>query len=132
MQTRLVSLELTGSYRFKMNILRAISIKQPFVELILQGKKKKEFRSKPTHIRGRVLLYASQRQGGSPAQLRQTGKSFEELPKGMVVGSVEIVGCNYNSRTGWHEYKLKAPKRLRRYWKPTNHPSPKFWFPRAK
>lgn len=38
---------------------RAISIKQPFVEEILQGLKVYEYRSRPTKIRGRVYLYAS-------------------------------------------------------------------------
>lgn len=40
-------------------ITRAISIRQPFVELILRGLKKREYRSKPTNIRERVYLYAS-------------------------------------------------------------------------
>lgn len=40
-------------------IIGAISIRQPYVELILQGKKLKEFRSRRTHIRDRVYLYVS-------------------------------------------------------------------------
>ncbi|PYQ88659.1 MAG: hypothetical protein DMG02_17325 [Acidobacteria bacterium] len=32
---------------------RAISIRQPYVELILRGKKTREFRSRPTNIRER-------------------------------------------------------------------------------
>jgi predicted transcriptional regulator len=39
--------------------IRAISIRQPWVELILRGVKKKEYRSQPTNIRERVYLYAS-------------------------------------------------------------------------
>lgn len=42
---------------------RAISIQQPFVEQILTGKKKYEYRSFPTKIRGRVFLYVSLRPG---------------------------------------------------------------------
>ena len=45
-------------------IHRAISIRQPYVELILQGKKKFEYRSQPTNIRERVYLYASKKLGG--------------------------------------------------------------------
>lgn len=37
---------------------RAISIRQPYVERILVGPKTREFRSRPTRIRGRVYLYA--------------------------------------------------------------------------
>ena len=33
---------------------RAISIRQPWAERILQGKKKREYRSRVTNIRGRV------------------------------------------------------------------------------
>ncbi|MBI4768802.1 MAG: ASCH domain-containing protein [Deltaproteobacteria bacterium] len=42
-----------------MGIARAISIRQPWVELILLGKKKAEYRSRPTKIRERVYIYAS-------------------------------------------------------------------------
>ena len=39
--------------------LRAISIRQPFAELVLRGDKIIEYRSKVTHVRGRVYVYAS-------------------------------------------------------------------------
>jgi hypothetical protein len=38
---------------------RAISIRQPYVERILNGTKKAEFRSRRTLIRERVYLYVS-------------------------------------------------------------------------
>jgi hypothetical protein len=38
---------------------RALSIHQPYAELILRGKKKSEYRSMPTNIRGRVYIYAA-------------------------------------------------------------------------
>jgi len=41
------------------DIRRAISIRQPFVEAILDGKKKIEYRSRKTNIRERVYIYAS-------------------------------------------------------------------------
>lgn len=112
-----------------MKIIRAISIRQPYVELILMGKKKFEYRSMATNIRERVYLYASNQQGGSEAQLKQTGKSFEELPKGMIVGSVEIVDCKWNESRDCYAYKLSSPIRLKRNRKPVNHPSPVFWRP---
>jgi ASCH domain len=37
---------------------RALSIRQPFVELILTGRKTAEYRSRYTHMRERVYLYA--------------------------------------------------------------------------
>ena len=41
--------------------VRAISIRQPYVELIFRGEKKAEYRSIPTNIRERVYIYASLR-----------------------------------------------------------------------
>ncbi len=38
---------------------RAFSIRQPYVEMILRGLKKAEFRSQLTHIRERICIYAS-------------------------------------------------------------------------
>ena len=46
----------------------AITIRQPYVELILRGIKKVEHRSRPTDIRGRVYLYASTRPADSPIE----------------------------------------------------------------
>ena len=42
---------------------KTLSIRQPYVELILRGKKRQEYRSRPTHIRGRVYLYAGIKSG---------------------------------------------------------------------
>ena len=39
-----------------LNITHAISIRQPYVELILTGKKRYEYRSTPTNMRGRVCF----------------------------------------------------------------------------
>lgn len=110
-------------------IIRAISIRQPFVELILQGRKTREYRSKPTNIRERVYLYASLRPADWPEAWRQVGKQPGELPTGAIVGSVEIVGCRVDGRTGGWAYVLKNPKRLARSLRPTNQPQPVFWRP---
>jgi hypothetical protein len=112
-----------------MSIKRAISIRQPFVELILSGKKKFEYRSTPTNIRERVYIYASL-SPGDLKQLFKTGKNFESLPKGRIVGSVEITDCKYDSRNDCYAYKLANPKRIRKVLKHKNQPSPKFWIPR--
>jgi ASCH domain len=39
--------------------MNALSIRQPYVEQILQATKRIEFRSMPTRITGQVLIYAS-------------------------------------------------------------------------
>lgn len=45
----------------------ALGIRQPLVEQILRGTKKPEYRSRPTHGRGRVLICASIRPGSDLA-----------------------------------------------------------------
>src|SRR5437868_6906819 len=61
-------------------ILRAISIRQPWVELILRGEKKEEYRSRPTTIRERVYLYASARPADSPSAWRRLSASPGDFP----------------------------------------------------
>jgi hypothetical protein len=111
-------------------ITRAISIRQPFVELILRRKKKIEFRSIPTKIRERVYLYAGRKPADSPRAWRQAGAQPGELPTGVIVGSVEIVGCRYDQQNDEYHYVLRAPRRLARPLHPKNQPQPVFWRPK--
>jgi len=60
-------------------ITRAISIRQPWVELILQGTKRTEYRSRPTNIRERVYIYASLQPANQPSAWRRLGKQPGEL-----------------------------------------------------
>ena len=110
---------------------RAISIQQPFVEQILNGKKKYEYRSRQTHIRGRVYLYASLR-AGEISRWRGTGFLPGDLPTGLIVGSVEIVDCVYFKKLKCWGYKLKNPKRYRQKVKPKFQAQPCWFFPFGK
>ena len=69
---------------------RAISIRQPYVEMILRGTKRAEYRSRATKVRGRVYLYASLKLAEADAR---GVRDLLSLPRGLIVGSVEIVGC---------------------------------------
>jgi hypothetical protein len=108
----------------------AISIRQPYVEQILQGVKKYEYRSTLTHIRGRVYLYAAKTPVDDSAEWRKAGSDRGKLPTGVLVGSIVISGCKPWWRGGFR-YKLEAPKRLRRYLEPNSQPTPKFFKPRV-
>jgi len=110
-------------------IIRAISIRQPYVEQILRGIKKIEFRSRPTNIRERVYLYASLQPESDPRAWKRVAKSPGELPTGFIVGTVEIAGCRFNEKDDCYEYKLSSPKRIRSKRKPLNQPQPGFWRP---
>ncbi|TSA01217.1 MAG: ASCH domain-containing protein [Nitrospiraceae bacterium] len=107
-----------------MPVTRALSIQQPFAELIVAGKKKFEYRGIPTHIRERVYVYASKKPG-SKKRWEESGYEFGTLPTGVLVGTVEIVGCGEDS--GDYRGKLARPKRSKRVIKPKNQPQP-VWF----
>ena len=109
---------------------RAISIRQPYVEQILRGTKKYEYRSMPTKIRGRVYLYAS-RTPGANDHWDKLKMEPGDLPSGTIVGSVEIVDCiKFGSRE--YGYRLRNPKRYKRHFKPRQHPQPCWFFPFGK
>jgi hypothetical protein len=114
----------------KRGLVRAISIRQPYVELILRGNKTREYRSRPTNIRERVYLYASLRPAEWPSEWRKVGKRPGDLPTGVIVGSVEIVDCRWDDRMRCFAYVLNAPKRLAKHKRPIGRPTPCFWRPR--
>ena len=108
---------------------RALSIRQPFSEMILTGKKLEEYRTRRTHIRGRVYLYA-----GKVADSGVRGfpdKKLGSLPRSLIVGSVEIVDCLESKKhKGYFAWKLASPKRYRSPLKALGVPQPGFWKPK--
>jgi hypothetical protein len=99
---------------------RALSIRQPYAELVLRGEKTREYRSTLTSIRGRVLIYASLKPADDPASWDEVGRVAGSLPAGVIVGSVEIVDCRFDGRSVAYAFVLKNPRRVRPYWKPTS------------
>lgn len=103
----------------------ALSIRQPHVEAIFRGIKKIEYRRDATSRRGRILIYAAklfaenldhwvQKYGFQKVDL-------EKLPRGVVVGSVELYECNGG------EWYLRNPVRAKTLRRPTGRPQP-IWF----
>src|SRR5690349_10024592 len=110
-------------------LTRAISIRQPWVELILSGEKQTEYRSRPTNIRGRVFIYASLTPAESLTGWEKIGKQPGELPTGQIVGTVEIADCVWDAERKCYAYLLEAPKRLAKPLFAKNQPQPVFWRP---
>jgi hypothetical protein len=132
--------------------MRALSIRQPFAELILRGIKRIEYRSQPTRIIGeRFYIYASRKtwSGGGlrwpvrtadniavpdvplpdwMIEIAQQIKLIEpgaELPTGVIVGSAVIERVTRIGGTyRWHLAGVERAKTLR---KPRGHPQP-VWF----
>jgi len=106
----------------------ALAIQQPWAELILRGIKTLEIRSQPTQLRGTIYLYASKRASQLPAAevaARRWNIEIESLPKGKLVGTIDLVDCRA-SRGADHEaacvpanllkgqfaYQLDRPRRF--------------------
>jgi hypothetical protein len=123
----------------------ALSIRQPFAELILRGIKTAELRAMPTKIIGRrFYIYAAKAKAKPPIWsddlqvgrpptwmielARQVGMidATADLPTGVIVGSavIERVTQTDDGMWRWHLSDIERAKRLR---KPRGHPQP-VWF----
>lgn len=96
--------------------MKAITIKQPWASLIVSGLKDIENRSWKTNFRGRVLIHAAKttvKEGWSALnkiQIKEVSPhkdklygDKEDLPKGAIIGSVEVVDCVKNHPSLWAE-----------------------------
>lgn len=71
----------------------ALGIRQPWAELILRGIKTVEVRSSDTKQRGTIYIYASKKLADHPfaeTAIQQHELDVESLPRGVLVGTVEI------------------------------------------
>jgi hypothetical protein len=120
--------------------MRALSIRQPYAELILRGVKTIEYRSRPTRIIGeRFYIYASKVWAGvnghgieglatltpSPSPAPGNGRGESEFPTGLIVGSAIIAACTRNG--SGYEWHLADVRRYARPRRPKRHPQP-VWF----
>ena len=108
--------------------LPALGIRQPWAELILRGVKTIEVRSQNTQVRGPIYLYASSIVARTPdalAACRKHGIEADQLPRSLLVGTVEITGVvNLNrshasaacvavaTLSGHYGWRLANPQRL--------------------
>ncbi len=124
--------------------MRALSIRQPYAELIMRGIKTIEYRSRPTRIIGRrFYIYASKtpvsrpiwsedlRVGHPPGWMIELAEQVgllgpdADLATGCIIGSAVIEKVSRNDDI--FEWHLKEVKRLARQRKPSGHPQP-VWF----
>ena len=66
--------------------MRALSFKQPWAELILQGRKNIDIRKWNTKFRGKFLIHASK----IPDKKSMKKFGFENLPYGAIIGKAEL------------------------------------------
>lgn len=126
--------------------IRALSLRQPWAELVMRGDKTIEARSRTTKKREVVQIYASM--GRLPkAEERELGEKYEldieALPRGVLVGTVEIVGCRLLTKADskaacflvedehltLNAWLLKNHHRFESPRAPENKAQPSFFFP---
>lgn len=107
--------------------MKALSIRQPWAELILRGRKKYELRTWATNHRGRLVIQAGKTVQAEDA--RKAGLDLADLTRGALLGTVEVVDCVPYTREmaeelhqaradfdpwepGWHAWVLHEPIRL--------------------
>jgi hypothetical protein len=69
--------------------MKALSFRQPWAELVLQGRKTMDLRTYTTQYRGRIAIHASQTVEAESAH--RHGFEPEALDSGALVGTVELV-----------------------------------------
>jgi hypothetical protein len=102
--------------------LPALSVRQPWAWLIVNGLKDIENRSRRTHHRGPLLIHASKSSDGFTENIelvkREHGISVPlEVDRGGIVGVVDVIDCVeiheskwFNGHFGW---VLANPRRLK-------------------
>jgi len=104
--------------------MKALSLKQPYAELILQGKKTIELRTWNTKFRGAFLIHASK----TPDMKAMKQFGFTNLSCGYIVGKATLVNVKKyateqehqkdkhlhvaSSTWGTYGFILKNPKRI--------------------
>ena len=95
--------------------MKAITIKQPWASLIVEGIKDIENRTWKTSFRGRVLIHAGMNAApfsNSPnaaiikkfiGEITKNGTDYSQYPFGSIIGSVDIVDCVVNHASIWAE-----------------------------
>jgi hypothetical protein len=109
-------------------INRAITVRQPWANAIINDGKMVENRSWPTKYRGPVAIHAGRaledaaffefaRSRGLDKAISIDQKTIHALPRGAVVGVVDIVDCVTSDPSPWFEgpfgFILKNPRALR-------------------
>jgi hypothetical protein len=80
--------------------VKALTIRQPWAGLIVDGIKDVENRNQRTHLRGRICVHASLRPAIEPEVLRLM-LSRHQTQYGAVIGTVEIIDCIRDANSSW-------------------------------
>jgi hypothetical protein len=102
--------------------LRALSVRQPWAWLIVNGFKDIENRSRRTHHRGSLLIHAGSSLGNYKEDIEwvksKRGISVPlEMDTGGIVGAVDVIDCVESHKSKWFNgpfgWVLANPRRLK-------------------
>lgn len=96
----------------------ALGVQQPWAELILTGIKTLEIRRSNTRCRGTIYIYSSQKFSSYPAARRALKRhqlDRNDLIRGCILGTVEIVDSRQATREDSHAASLPAKLLTNRY-----------------
>lgn len=82
----------------------ALSVHQPWASLIVNGYKDVENRTWCTNHRGPLLIHASHKyvdHDGWSAYSLLLGGRLDDLPRGAIIGRVEVIDCVRDSTSSW-------------------------------
>ena len=85
--------------------MKTLSLKQPFAELIVSGKKKIELRKWNTKFRGEFLIHASKQPDENA--MKKFGFNKTDLVLGAIIGKAELINVKYYSSEKEHEKDKK-------------------------
>lgn len=101
--------------------MKAVSIRQPWAELIMLGVKDVENRSWSTDHRGALVIHAARTLDVSKEELEEYAREYgfdpAKLVYGSLIGTIDIIDCTMKVTSEWH-YKgqygwyLQNPVRL--------------------
>lgn len=81
--------------------LRALSIRQPWAEAIMNGRKSIELRSWTTSYRGALLIHA----GKTRSRVRLRGSAESNLFRGGYIGLVDLIDIKLLDAHDWEQYR---------------------------
>lgn len=87
-------------------VVRCLSVRQPFAEQIATGEKPEEYRSWSTKYRGPLLIVSAL------TTVDLNGEDEERLPRGVAVCFVELVDLTWTIGGDW-AWQLRRPARVK-------------------
>jgi hypothetical protein len=120
--------------------MRALSVRQPWAELIVRGSKTIECRARPTYVRERIWIYAAEGRAHRATLSTITVTDERVLVRGLLVGTADLVGCRRLQPSDSAEaclpidfdgyaWLLVRAERLATPLRPTCRPQPEFFMP---